>query len=248
MSEFDPGSTIIAADGAAVRQGHMESSQNLIDRLYTATGAVGKTGKKFEQFTGLSTASNLKGIESLMTRCSPASTLEIGMAFGASTIVFGAFHKARDPLGSFQHTAIDPFQSTVWDSVGRMKLEEADLARYVRVVEEKSSLALPRLVAEEQRYGLIYIDGSHLFEDVFIDAYFCARLLNPNGYLMFDDCSDPHVAKVIAFIDASLPGLERQREGTIKQKIARMVGKRQLTIYRLVGPIERAWNAAFRRF
>jgi hypothetical protein len=87
-----------------------------------------------------------------------------------------------------------------------------------------------------------------LFEDVFIDAYFSMRLLEEGGYLLFDDSADPHVAKVLAFINASISGLERQPDTTIKQTVARYVGKRQLTVYRRVGTVDRAWNARFDRF
>jgi len=124
-----------------------------------------------------------------------------------------------------------------------MKLEEAGLSQRVEVIEETSATVLPRFLAQGQRFGMIYIDGSHLFEDVFIDAYFCMRLIDERGHILFDDSTDPHVAKVLAFIDTSVPGLNHQAELTFRHRVAKLLGKRQLTVYRRIGCVERVWNA-----
>jgi len=94
----------------------------------------------------------------------------------------------------------------------------------------------------------VYVDGSHLFEDVFVDGFYCARLLAEGGYLLFDDCADPHIAKVIGFIDRNVPGLSRQPDRTLRSRVARVLRRRQLTAYRRVGEIERTWNSAFLTF
>ena len=47
-----------------------------------------------------------------------------------------------------------------------------------------------------QKIGLnvcFYIDGSHLFEDVFVDAYLQSGY-SPKGVVAFDNSSSPHVA------------------------------------------------------
>ena len=59
---------------------------------------------------------------------------------------------------------------------------------------------LLRLVEKGEQFGLVYVDGSHIFEDVFVDAYFGSRLLAEQGIIAFDDCRDLHVLKVIKFI------------------------------------------------
>ena len=56
--------------------------------------------------------------------------------------------------------------------MGRLKLEEAGLIGYVEVREQLSGLVLPKMVEENLKFGLVYIDGSHRFEDVFCDFYF----------------------------------------------------------------------------
>lgn len=235
-------------DGQEAETQAVSEVQHLIDTLYSHGTPIGKTGKTFDSFDALSTRANLKTIEHLMKLSAAKYTLEVGLAFGASAVVFAAMHREQDPDGRHVHIAIDPYQSTVWDGAGTLKLEEARLAETVQVFEEMSSVVLPRLMAEGRRFGMIYVDGSHLFEDVFIDAYYSARLLESGGYLLFDDCADRHVAKVLAFIDSSVPGLKRQKDLTWKQAIARLLGRRQLTIYRRVGAIERQGDAPFANF
>src|SRR5439155_19740700 len=93
---------------------------------------------------------------------------------------------------------------------GRVQLEEAGLDGYVDVRESLSSYELARLAEAGERFGLIYIDGSHRFEDVFVDFYFARTILEPGGYLLFDDSSDIEVAKVIRFIQRNLPAYFQQ--------------------------------------
>ncbi|MEQ1886575.1 MAG: class I SAM-dependent methyltransferase [Bryobacteraceae bacterium] len=219
-----------------------------LDTLYGSGQIVGRTGKVFNSLGALSTRSNLETIDSILREARPEHTLEIGLSFGGSATVFSWFHKSQSPSACRKHIALDPFQSSVWDDLGRLKLAEAGLAEYVEVIEQKSCIALPKLLDEKRRFGVIYIDGSHLFEDVFVDAYYCVRLLDDGGYLLFDDCSDPHVRKVLRFLDSSVPGVQRQPDPTFRQRVARAVGRRQLTIYRRIGEVEREWNAKFQEF
>lgn len=226
----------------------MTDIDRLLESLYHKVPVVGQTGKHFDSLPALSTASNLKYIHELCRLHPSASTLEIGLAFGGSAVVFASVHRQNDTSLQGSHIAIDPFQSTVWDNVGRLKLVEAGLSKYVSVLEETSSMSLPRLLAEHRRFGIIYVDGSHLFEDVFIDAYFGVRLLDIGGYILFDDSTDPHVAAVLSFIKSNVPGLELQPETSLKHTVARALGKRQLTVYRRTAEVERAWNAPFSNF
>ena len=211
----------------------------LIEQMYSAGRVVGKTGKVFESVGALSTRNNLDTIEQLMRRTRPATTLEIGLAFGASALTFADMHRKNGSPCSRQHVAIDPHESTVWDDVARLKLEESGLGEFVEVIEAPSCLALPQLLDQGRQFGLIYIDGSHLFENVFVDAFYCARLLAEDGYLLFDDSANRHVAKIIGFIDNDMPGVSRQPERTLRQSVARILGRRQLAIYRRIGPVER---------
>jgi len=58
-----------------------------------------------------------------------------------------------------------------------------------RVTKHKgfSSHVLPRLVEEQQKFDLIYVDGSHFADDVLTDGINAWRLLEPGGVMIFDD-------------------------------------------------------------
>jgi len=216
---------------------------------------VGRTGKVFTNLTAFSTRNNLSTLYRVGSEGKWDRTLEIGTAFGGSAVTMAAIQRdlGRPPLR--QHVAIDPFQTEVWDNVGRMSLEQAGLADYVDFKEEFSSLALAKLVEGGDRFGLIYVDGSHIFEDVFVDCYFSIQLLADGGVILFDDSTDPHVRKVLRFIDTNFTeicqriDLSKYRDAASwKYHIAKLLGKTQLTGYRKIGAWPRKWDAQFRQF
>ena len=104
-----------------------------------------------------------------------------------------------------------------------------------------------------KKYDLIYIDGSHIFEDAFLDAYFALRLLRSGGVMLLDDSSDAHVAKVISFLRSNLRASIEQIDLTqyrlssqtsIRYFLARQFGRVQLTGFRLIGEVERSYGTS----
>ena len=219
--------------------------------------AVGRSGKRFERIGALSTSNNLHVLRQLMLRLKPRRTLEIGLCFGGSCLLFAATHHELTGKALQQHTAMDPFQREVWDDAGLVAVEEAGLAGYVNFQPHFSSIILPRLVEENEQFDLVYIDGSHLFEDVFIDAYYTGRLLPQGGVVAFDDCRDPHVRKVLAFLRSNLSDSFqevdlrpfRADEGrSTAYRLARLLGQTQMRAFRCIGSVTRPWNAPFHNF
>ena len=51
----------------------------------------------------------------------------------------------------------------------------------------KSSYVLPKLIEQKKTYDLIFIDGSHLYEDVVIDLELSKKLSNKDTLLILDD-------------------------------------------------------------
>ena len=121
---------------------------------------------------------------------------------------------------------------------------------------ERSSIGLARLESEGARFGLIYVDGSHLFEDVFIDAYFGFRMLAPDGVILFDDCSIDHVAKALSFVTTNWRDFTREIDlsshradgGSWRYRAGRRLGKVQLRAFTRSGADTRAWDVPLRRF
>jgi hypothetical protein len=104
---------------------------------------------------------------------------------------------------------------------------------------------------------MIYVDGSHLFEDVFVDGYFVVRLLREGGVVAFDDSTNQNIAKVLRLLRSSLYGCFEELDlsryqadgrGGLIYQLARRLGRVQLTAFRRVGDVAREWSAPFHPF
>jgi cephalosporin hydroxylase len=218
---------------------------------------VGRTGKTFEGLGALSSFNNLAVLRNLCLHLSPKRTLEIGLSFGGSALVFTSCHRDLGHSPARQHIAIDPFQKTVWDDCGLLMAEQAGLSAYLDFRSAFSCLELPTLIRDGQEIDIAYIDGSHLFEDVFLDFYYVSRLLNDGKLVLFDDSSNPHVRKVLRFIHTNNPknftlfdlGPYRADQGrSFKYRIGGLMGIRQLVAFKKIGDSERRWDSTFINF
>jgi cephalosporin hydroxylase len=239
-------------------QSPLNFSCKVLEAMLENKTTTGRSGKIFRNLPALSTLNNLKIIRGLMEIVKPSKTLEIGFAFGGSALVFANWYFQNSLKGNYQHTAIDPFQVQSWDGAGLLSIERAGLAGYLQHIEDFSSIALPGLFKSNHKYGIIYVDGSHIYEDVFIDFYYCSRLLENGGYLLLDDSTDHHVAKVVNFIRknccdflketnlARILNFDTKR--MIKYKVAKLLNKNQLTVFQLIGNPIRPWNVKLTNF
>jgi len=229
-----------------------------VKKIIAEGQVVGKSGEA-RQIIGGSTINNLLAIQEIMNQIKPVATMEIGMAYGISTLLFALKHEELSGNPKNQHYSIDPFQISHWDSCGLGLLEREGLANYINYFESFSSIQLPKWVESGVNFDLIYIDGSHLFEDVFIDYYYCSQLLNANGMMLFDDCRDPHVLKVIKFIKNNMTDFFEEvdlnkyvkREGTelIKYQIASKLNNIQLRGFiKKTKNDQRGWDAQLLNF
>jgi predicted O-methyltransferase YrrM len=127
-------------------------------------------------------------------------TIEIGLAWG-----MGALHICEGLLTNgdpnTHHIAIDPFQSAQprFKNCGLQLLEEAGVTHLVEHYAEESQIILPRFVSEKRQFDFAFIDGSHLFDRVFLDLIYLGRLVRPEGVIFADDYQAPAVAKAVSF-------------------------------------------------
>ncbi len=206
----------------------------------------------------ISTPNNLITLRNLHLATGAKKTMEVGFGCAGSGLVFMQTHKDLGTLPQRQHLAIDPYQRAPWlDQIGLVAVEHAGLTEYLDLREEVSSLVLPNLVMAKARYDLAYIDGSHLFEDVFVDFYFVLRLLADQGIVLFDDCASPHISKVLRFIRANCASSLREFDLTpyrpaggksLKYRVARLLGRTQMVAFQKIGEPDRAWDSPFRNF
>lgn len=124
---------------------------------------------------------------------SPANYLEIGSFEGGSLAFVHALLK-----GQMRATSIDPFENydelrtTDMTSVeARFRANMHAIGADVRVLRGQSVVHVPQLIAANETFDLIYIDGSHEAIDVMTDAVLCWRLLSPGGLMIFDDYRFP---------------------------------------------------------
>jgi predicted O-methyltransferase YrrM len=217
--------------------------------------ATGLTGKEFNVLPALSTFGNLQILRQLIIKKKVASSLEIGLAFGGSALTMLATMREIHRDAEFQHTAIDPLQNTVWDGVGLNLIDKEKLNDRFVFYEQYSCYVLPRLAMEQCKYDLIYVDGSHLFEDVFVDFYFASDLLQVGGIVVFDDCTDAHVAKLIRFVQRNYANQLSEIDlaqfvgpMSLTKKLARFCGYCQARGFQRTANNRRPWNAALSSF
>lgn len=195
----------------------------------------------------MSSINNMIALRNMHLSFKARNTLEVGMRMGGSCLTMAQTHKDLGFAPSGQHIAIDSYQRTPFnDSAGLLALERAGLRSFVDFRESHSALILAQLLSEKHTFDLIYIDGSHCFEDVFVDAYFSAMLLSDGGVVAFDDSSDPHIKKVLAFIRRNLRHCLQEiditpfrRDRSLKYTIGRIIGRVNMTAFKRVGELER---------
>ncbi len=149
-------------------------------------------------------------LQKLILENRPHCSLEIGMAYGISTLFIC---EALQSCGAGKHIIIDPgqFKSTPtqpsYRGIGMKHVREAGLDHLVTFIEEPSELALPSLLAQGTRVDFAFIDGWHTFDHTLLDFFYITRLLNVGGIVAVDDVYMSAIAKACAYI-ASYPCYE----------------------------------------
>ncbi len=131
------------------------------------------------------------------------STLEVGLAYGFSTLYLLAGLAAN---GGGTHIAIDPYQATDWHGVGETAarrgtaLSPALSGDSLRLIEQRSEDALPELRRAGESFGVIFIDGYHRFDDVLVDVTLAAPMCPVGGVVVLHDMWLDSIAAVASFL------------------------------------------------
>jgi predicted O-methyltransferase YrrM len=126
--------------------------------------------------------------------------IEIGLAYGSSALAIG---EALASLENAHHLVIDAFQDR-FGNVGWDSITEAGLETICELRTERSQLALPCLVAEGFVADAAFVDGSHVFHNVFVDLYFLRELVRPGGLVILDDIDWPSVATAVHYYEVNV--------------------------------------------
>jgi predicted O-methyltransferase YrrM len=136
----------------------------------------------------------------LCRRVKPLRTLEIGLAYGFSTLFFLAAIRAND---HGIHWAVDPGQTDLWHGIGVRRAQLVGMKHAFRFIEEKSVRALPDFTREGLAFDVIFVDGAHYFDSALVDFVLAADLCQVGGYIIFDDLWLPPIRKVVSFVRAN---------------------------------------------
>ena len=125
--------------------------------------------------------------------------IEIGLAYGSSALAIGeALISQEEP--SAKHMIIDPYQH-LFQNAGWQSIASADLSNLCMLLAERSQMALPRMVADGFLADAAFVDGSHIFHNVFVDLYFLRELVRPGGLIVLDDFEWPSVATAVRYFE-----------------------------------------------
>jgi predicted O-methyltransferase YrrM len=137
-------------------------------------------------------------LQRIVADIKPVRSLEIGCAYGVSSLyICEALASARASAQQACHIVIDPFQSTQWRGIGIKNIRDAGFAPLVDFREERSEVALPRLLEENVTLDFAFVDGWHTFDQVMVEFYFLNRLLRVGGVIAFDDANRRSINRVV---------------------------------------------------
>jgi predicted O-methyltransferase YrrM len=213
-----------------VLAGLQEPIASALLSAYEGCPQIGLDGNSYEldKSTRISAEQGM-WIYELCRRVRPERTLEIGLAYGFSTLFFFAAHQEN---GSGRHTAIDPLQcSSDFHGIGLQRARQFGMEESFRWIQEMSVVAVPALYKEGLRFEVIFIDGDHRFDSVLADFTLCDLICSDGGYVIFDDMWMPSIQKAVAFIDHNRPDY-------IKEKTP----VSNISVYRKLGPDKRDWR------
>ena len=191
--------TKVAAEIRRLAPNIGKETEEVLADMYTAeelSGTASDKPIKIDRATKTGVAQGAQ-INQLVRQSQTNKSLEVGFGYGYSTIwILDALRLRRNS----RHVAIDPFEITAWSGVGLQQVKRLGVTADFEWIAEPSIYALSNLIKKQEKFGFIFIDGNHRFDDVLVDFYLCDQLVSPGGTLVFDDMSLPTVRTAISFI------------------------------------------------
>jgi predicted O-methyltransferase YrrM len=172
----------------------------LLAEMYSSEHLFGTESEEpvpIDKKTGITIAQGSQ-INQIMRAYNVQRSLEIGFAFGFSTIWI--LDALLDQKPGF-HQAIDPFEKNSWRGVGLKQVERLKNANHkFRWLDTRSIHALSKLIEENEEFEFVFIDGSHRFDDALVDFYLADYVVRTGGLVAFDDMWMPSIRTVVSFV------------------------------------------------
>lgn len=181
----------------------MNKIQELRNKIYQSKQVKTVDGTLLELNSAIDPSEGSAILEILKSNPSFLKTIEIGCAFGLSSLFVCEGIYGRS--GSV-HTIIDPFQTSAWKRVGIQNLKDAGVENF-KLIEKTSEIALPFLLESEEEFDFALIDGWHTFDHTLLDFFYLEKLIKPGGIIGIDDVHLPGINKVVRYL-LNYPNLE----------------------------------------
>ncbi|HEY9773838.1 MAG TPA: class I SAM-dependent methyltransferase [Planktothrix sp.] len=172
--------------------------RSVIERVVTEGKAVAQSDKsEHEIFPVAVSAAEGQSLRDWVKKEKVTRTIEIGLAYGISAL-FICEGLLSNGLEDVLHVATDPFQAG-FKNCGLQLLEEAGVRDLIEYYAEESQILLPKFLSENRAFEFAFVDGSHLFERVFLDLIYLGRLVLPGRIIFVDDYQLPAIARAVSF-------------------------------------------------
>lgn len=185
------------------------------------------TMHEIDSQTGIPMVDGLQ-IYELVRKSKPRRTLEIGFAYGVSTLYFLAALRAN---GVGSHIAVDPYEVKDWKGIGLMKVKEVKMEHSFQFISERSHPAMAKLGDKGITFGVIFIDGSHLYDTAFADFVLADFLCPKGGHILLHDTWMGSVKRITSFIERNREDFQRQPSSA-----------RNIAIFQKTGDDKRPWT------
>jgi predicted O-methyltransferase YrrM len=140
-------------------------------------------------------------LRDLLTEAGARVVIEVGLAYGSSALAIAEALVSQGHEDA-QHLIIDAYQDQ-FRGAGWGAVTAAGLARLFTLVADRSQLVLARLVTQRFVADAAFVDGSHIFHNVFVDLYYLRELVRPGGLVVLDDCQWPSVATAVDYFEVN---------------------------------------------
>ena len=141
--------------------------------------------------------------------------LEVGSAWGYSAVMM-ARRGARSVTAVDFHQPCDSnCEAKNSQDVMRENLRAYGVTSAVTMVCQPSETALPELVSQGRRFGLVFIDADHSYDSVLHDVRWACRLVSEDGFIACHDYVASGIESVTRAVDEIFPDGPDRLAGTL---------------------------------
>ena len=175
----------------------LEIPNPLIQEIFARQQVVDEAGRPHALHSAIS-LEYARALYGAVLAQEPRRVVEIGMAFGLSTLA--VLTALRDIGSDGRLISIDPRQTSGFHGIGLANVRRSGMSDRHELIESFDYLALPRLLERGERIQFAYVDGWHTFDYALLDFFYLDKLLDLGGVIGFNDAGWRSVHKVLGFV------------------------------------------------